>query len=854
MADTVNNIKNSAKKSYETIISSIAKSVHQSIGLQDVLENAVQALSENVDNVDITGIYLVEGKNALLKAYRGYNKNYIERARAIPYPRGFTWKTINEKKAIYCPNVENDTVIGKAGKDLGTKSYLSIPITSEGEVVGTISINSLKINAFNEEDLNLLHEVAQQIELAINNASEAEALTKSGAILKKAKEDLEAEVEENTQRLKEANRELERRAKFKNLISELSLEIYNISSDKIDEEINKALKKIGEFAGADRSYIFLFRNNETLVDNTHEWCAPGIESEIEHLQGITVETFPWLMGKHRKGEIINIPRVSELPPEAKTEKEEFEREGIKSLISLTLAYGDSRLGYLGFDSVKTERFWDADVIDLLAISGQMFAGLMIRKLTELTLQESEEKYRTLLEHTYDLIAETNSLGKILYVSPNHKELLGYGPDELIGKSIFKFIHPDDQQSLLAEFTKGRDKFESASAVYRFKHNNGEWRWLESAGKPFKTASGEVRGVIASRDITERITAEQDLKNALSEVEMLKDRLEAENVYLQEEIRTEYNFEEIIGQSKALKKVLRSVEQVAPTDTTVLITGETGTGKELIVRCVHNLSPRRNRPLVKVNCGAIPEGLVESELFGHEKGSFTGAIQQRAGRFELADSGTIFLDEISEIPNETQVKLLRVLQEGEFERIGGTETKRVNVRLIAATNRNLEEAIQDKRFRSDLYYRLNVFPIHVPSLKERIEDIGLLVNFFVVKFAKKTGKPIKSISEKTLEKLRDYHWPGNIRELENIIERAVILSKGDSITLEDLPDIGNRKNSINFDTSDKGFKTLEDLERSHIQNALEQCRWVIDGKRGAARILNVNPSTLRSRMKKLDIKK
>ena len=854
MANTIHRDRHSTKHNYETIISSIAKSVHQSIELQDVLENAVQSLSENVYNVDIAGVYLIEGTNAILRAYRGFDKQYIEGASIIPYPKGFTWKTIIEKRVIYCPDVENDTVIGKAGRKLGTKSYVSMPIKSEGLIVGTITINSLKINAFNEDELNLLQEVAQQIELAVNNASRTEALIKSGAILKKAKEDLEAKVEENTKRLEEANRELEQRVKFTNLISELSMEIYNLSPDEIDEGINKALKKIGEFAGVDRSYIFLYRDNETLMDNTHEWCAPGIESEIENLQGLKVEMFPWLTSKHWKGDIVNVPRVSDMPPEAKYEREELEREGIKSLINLALVNGDARLGYLGFDSVKTERAWDTEIIDLLTISGQMFAGLMIRKLTEQMLQESEERHRTLLEHTNDLIVETDSLGKVLYVSPNHKELLGYEPDELIGKSIFEFIHPDDHESTLAEFKEAINKFESRHVVHRLKHIDGKWRWFESAGKPFKTASGEIRTVIASRDITERIKAEQDLKNALSEVEMLKNRLEAENVYLQEEIKTEYNFDEIIGKSKELKMVLRTVEQVAPTDTTVLITGETGTGKELVARSIHNLSPRKNRPLVKVNCGAIPEGLVESELFGHEKGSFTGAVQQRAGRFELADGGTIFLDELSELPIDIQVKLLRVLQEGEFERVGGTQTKKVDVRIIAATNRNLEKAMDDGKFRSDLYYRLNVFPIHVPSLRERVEDIEHLVNHFVDKFSRKAGKSIKSISKEALEKIKNYNWPGNIRELENIIERAVILSRGDSITLKDLPDIDNRNNQTNFDSHDKSIKTLEDLERTHILEILEECKWIVDGNRGAAKILNINPSTLRSRMKKLGINK
>ncbi len=372
---------------------------------------------------------------------------------------------------------------------------------------------------------------------------------------------------------------------------------------------------------------------------------------------------------------------------------------------------------------------------------------------------------------------------------------------------------------------------------------------------------------------ERLAAEENLKRALAEVESLKNRLEAENIYLQEEILREHHFEEIVGSSPPLLELLGQLEIVAPTDTTVLIHGQTGTGKELIARAIHTRSQRKERPLVKVNCGAISAGLVESELFGHVKGAFTGAIERRAGRFELANGGTLFLDEVSELPLETQVKLLRVLQEQEFEPVGSSRTIRVDVRIIAATNRSLETAVQTGSFRQDLFYRLNVFPLSVPSLSERLSDIPQLVMFFLSRFAKKFGKKIESVSQESMQLLLSYGWPGNVRELQNIIERAVVLSQGNVLTLgrnlfptsepsEPLSRIkgssspASRRqpaNALESLASRPPF-TLEEIERGHILETLEQTRWVIDGPNGAARLLNLHPNTLRSRLKKLGIQR
>ncbi|MBM4260276.1 MAG: GAF domain-containing protein [Deltaproteobacteria bacterium] len=336
--------------------------------------------------------------------------------------------------------------------------------------------------------------------------------------------------------------------------------------------------------------------------------------------------------------------------------------------------------------------------------------------------------------------------------------------------------------------------------------------------------------------------------AHEETDRLKARYEADAVYLQEEIKTEHNFEEIIGQSAPVREMLRKVEQVAPTDATVLIRGETGTGKELLARAVHDRSKRKDRPLVKVNCGSIPSGLVESELFGHEKGAFTGALQQRIGRFELANSGTIFLDEVTELPLDTQVKLLRVLQEGEFERVGSSKTLKVDVRVIAASNRNFEEIVKNGLFRADLYYRLNVFPLDVPALRERKGDIPLLVNFFLSKFGKKIGKEVRGVDQRSMESLVNYGWPGNIRELQNVVERSVVVATGPVVKIDD--SLVQKSDA----TQSTGVGTLENAERSHILRALKETNWVIHGKKGAAELLGINPSTLRSRMEKLGIKR
>ena len=366
-------------------------------------------------------------------------------------------------------------------------------------------------------------------------------------------------------------------------------------------------------------------------------------------------------------------------------------------------------------------------------------------------------------------------------------------------------------------------------------------------RPFDPQAFELLGIFADQ-------AAMAIKSAhvFTELERYKERLEIENAYLKEEIRTERGFEEIVGQSGALRAALRKVKQVAPVDTTVLLTGETGTGKELIARAIHSLSPRKDRSMVKINCGAIPHGVVESELFGHEKGAFTGALQRRLGRFELADKGTLFMDEVGELPLDTQVKLLRVLQEQEFERLGGVRAIKTDVRLVAATNRDLEVEVAEGRFRPDLFYRLNVFPVRIPALRERPDDIPLLVRHFLAHFQRKLAKPLRGVTPGSMDRLMEYAWPGNIRELQNVLERASVLARGPIVDVfTALGGVGgvDRPASDAIAVVDERLLTLDEHEQMQIKRALDAAGGKLHGPGGAAEMLGINASTLRSRMEK-----
>jgi transcriptional regulator with GAF, ATPase, and Fis domain len=433
---------------------------------------------------------------------------------------------------------------------------------------------------------------------------------------------------------------------------------------------------------------------------------------------------------------------------------------------------------------------------------------------------------------------------------NGSEVRAAPENDTIQKLVHELeVHQVELVMQNVELCRARDEVELALGV----RQEAEWK-LRKAYDEMELRVGERTSELSranlqlTREIEERKRAEESLQSAYAEIKHLKDRLQAENSYLQQEVARHLNYGEIIGDSSALAQVFKRVEQVAPMNATVLLLGETGTGKGMVARALHSSSARRDRPLITVNCTTLPATLVESELFGREKGAFTGAYDRQIGRFELANGGTIFLDEIGEMPMELQSKLLRVIQDGEFERLGSSRTIKTDVRIIAATNRNLEHAIREGRFREDLFYRLNVFPITMPPLRERKEDIPLLVDHFLAKFNKKIGKQIEYVSKDTLDYLEAYSWPGNVRELESVIERAVITSQGTSLQILDRFDTFTKS----AEREGEEVKALADLEHDHILQVLKKTGWRVEGKSGAAGILGINASTLRARMRKYGI--
>lgn len=481
----------------------------------------------------------------------------------------------------------------------------------------------------------------------------------------------------------------------------------------------------------------------------------------------------------------------------------------------------------------------------------VFQDVSKLKQTENALAQSQRHNQLLLAAAGEGICGFDCEGNVTFINPTATVMLAWSNTDLTGQSIHNIFGKNEKDSEkccpVLNVIGGKTRYEANDKL--FWRDDGSSFSVDFVSTPVME-NGELQGVVmVFRDITERKLSETKLTRALSEIEQLKNRLQAENIYLQEEINLNHQFEDILGQSQPLKTVLRQVEQVAPTETTVLIQGETGTGKELIARALHNLSQRKDRALVKVNCAALPSNLIESELFGHEKGSFTGAMARRIGRFELANDGTIFLDEIGELPLELQAKLLRVLQEGEIERLGDSKTIKINVRVIAATHRDLKTMVSQGDFREDLFYRLSVFPLTLPPLRSRKNDISLLAQFFVNKYARKMGKSINTIPQTVMEQLRNYSWLGNVRELENVIERAVILSPEPSLQLPELLEIKSKNNN-----ADEMLLPLTAMEKAHIIKVLEQTRWQISGENGAAAILEMHPNTLRSRMSKLGIRR
>ncbi len=637
--------------------------------------------------------------------------------------------------------------------------------------------------------------------------------------------------------------DLDNSSRFLEIFGELSAKFVNMSLRSVDEEIVAAQRRICEELGVDRCTLWQLSPTNNNVILTHVWSIVG--DKITDTLDLNKE-FPWVGEKLMRGETVRLPAIEDLPPEASKDKETFRGYKVRSNITVPLRVGENVIGCIGFGVLRNTRQWSDEDVHNLQLVAQVFANALDRQNKERALIQSEARL-TLASLSagigfWILEARTGNI----WVTERTRELLGVAPDAKLDRDCFiSAIHPEDREKFRADVEHTLRTGEPMLADFRAIHTDGRVQWLASrGGRALEPASRQTQFMGVLWDISERKKTEEELRNSLEEIKRLKDLLYAEADFLKAELVHFHSHAEIVGKSKAIGNVLRQVRQVAGTNSTVLITGETGTGKGLVARAIHALSARKDKVMVKVDCASLPSGLIESELFGRERGAYTGALTKQIGRFQLADKSTIFLDEVGELPLEVQTKLLRILDTGEFEPLGSPKLLKVNVRVLAATNRDLEKAMREGRFREDLYYRLRVFPIEVPPLRERIEDIPLLAYSFIRKFSADMGKNIRNVRKQTMVALQHYPWPGNIRELRNLIEHALIMSTGDTLSL-DLPSTGSHQMATTLGT-------LAHNESQHIRAVLEKTGWRIKGSGGAADLLGVKPSTLYAKMKKLGI--
>lgn len=596
------------------------------------------------------------------------------------------------------------------------------------------------------------------------------------------------------------------------------------------------VRNLAKVLGARCVFVAEFAEVKTRVRTLAFWNGEGFLDTIEYdLAGTPCEAV-------LRGEIRHYPdRIQTLFPQ----DHGLAALGAKSYLAVPLMDTAGKvLGHLAVIDDKPRPAAPRDLSIFKIFAARAMAELQ-RQWAERALRDSEEQLSTILASAMDAVITFDEEHHITLFNPAAEKVFRCAADWAIDQPFDRFLSRQFRNLLkryletLHAQKKGSEEQLWAPQGFTALRADGEEFPIEATLSPMQVA-GRHYYVVILRDVNERQTAELALR-----------RLQQENRYLQEQVAETYRFGETVGDSPVMREVFAAIEKVARTDTTVLLTGGTGAGKELLARTIHNLSGRKDKLLVTMNCAALPTELIESELFGHEKGAFTGATAQRKGRFELADGGTLFLDEVGELSASAQAKLLRVLQEQEFERVGGTRPIKVNVRVIAATNRDLEKMVKEGAFRADLFYRLNVFPVRVPSLRERSSDIPALVEHFLHKLSRKLGKPLEGVSPQAMKRLLSYPWPGNVRELQNVIERAAILSPGPIINIVDT--LGPSPAETTGETPPSGA-TLEEVERRHIQQVLKSTGWVIEGPKGAAAILGLHPSTLRFRIQKLGIKR
>ena len=638
--------------------------------------------------------------------------------------------------------------------------------------------------------------------------------------------------------------ELEDRLRFETLLAELSARFVNLPPERVDQEIEDALCCLVEALQADRSGLGRLTEGGGDFVVTHAFAVPGVE-KFPLVPSLATEA-PLLSRTLLSGQPFVIARLADLPTEGEKERRLFASRQIRSGMVVPLMVGGRVIGGVGCSLAHGEREWPESVVRGMRLIADVFANALARQDADQELRDSEERIRLAAAAAQIGLWDWNIPRDAIWASDRARILYGVRPDEPLNFERFMAcLHPDDRNRVDAAVRSAFRLGGEYREEYRVAYSGGGVRWLYVVGSCHMNVQGQpARMMGASLDITERRDNEVRLRQALEEVQRLQAQLQQEIVYLRQEVKSIQGHGRIVGQSPAILRVLAQVEQVAPTHSSVLLLGETGTGKELFATAIHELSPRRDRAMVRVNCAAMPTALIESELFGREKGAYTGALARQIGRFEMANGSTIFLDEISELPPESQAKLLRVLQEREIERLGSPKPIKVDVRVIAATNRDLGKAVAEGRFREDLYYRLNVFPITAPPLRERLEDIPLLVWAFVEEFSKAMGKSVEAIGKASLRGLQQYPWPGNVRELRNTIERAMILTNGSTLRI-DPP--GAAATPVA-----RGLATLAEIESEHILRVLESTQWRIRGAGGAAEILGLPPTTLESRMVKLGL--
>ena len=830
---------------------------------------------------DVSGIGLYDAESGQLRSHvLEYPVDLPNFARGTPIPMegttGGVAFTTGRPVFVDKPDFERfNSDYAMKTYEAGFRSGGSIPLIAHGRRLGVLGVASRNENAFSQDDVEMLCQVANQVAIAVENSL-------------------------NYEEARAAERELARRLDHLRLLLDVTSSVTSqLDLRQLFSAISDCLRKVIKCDGIGMTIY----DPETGVLRVHALdpytpqISPLEEGAVMPIEGTPAET----VLKSLQTLVLNLVDIEKFSsPLAKR----IAANGVKSGCVAPLVSHGRALGTLDVVSFHDKAFTEEDatlitqIASQIAIAVENSLNFERARSAEQQMEHDRDRLKLLLGVNNAIVSHLDLRELMQVISSYLRAALQH---DLIGLALYDpeinqlrayTYNLADNQPFIEEglpiplegsvtglaFTSGKPAFMHIEDERFHSDFNRRFRdaGFKSGGCVPLIAHGRKLGILGVASFREHVFSEDEvemfcqianqvalaIENALAyrEIEALKNKLSEEKLYLEEEINTTYDFEQIIGSSPALKRILKQVETVAPTDSTVLIQGETGTGKEVIARAIHSLSARRERTLVKINCAAIPMGLIESELFGHERGAFTGAIAQRIGRFELANKGTLFLDEVGEIPQELQSKLLRVLQEREFERLGSTRTVRVDVRLIAATNRDLYQMVGERRFRDDLYYRLNVFPITIPPLRERREDIPLLVSFFASKFARHMKKRIETISADAVAAMQQYNWPGNIRELENFIERAVILTQGTDLQIPfsemklPLKAASSPGAPIQATPSKEGpeLTSLESVERDHILRVLNETDWVVSGPNGAAARLGLKRTTLQARMKKLGI--